>query len=618
MPLLIFDGECGFCRRWVGRWKNATGEAVTYLPLQDPAVATQFPEIPREDMEESIHLVLPDGSVYYGAEAVFRSLAAGGRERWLLRLYEKFPPFADASELLYEEVALHRTAFSKLDRIYFGEGPDGTGGIWVRFLFLRGLGLVYLIAFLSLWAQIQGLVGSEGIVPASQLMAAVKTETAQRHMGLERFHIFPTLAWWSASDRALNWQCGVGTACAVALLAGLAPAPMLFLLWAIYLSLCTICGPFLDFQWDTLLLETGLVAIFYAPLQWRERPSRQRKPPTLMLWLLRWLLFRLMFESGSLKLLSGDESWWNLSALFVHYETQPLPTWIGWYAHQMPARFQEASVLIMLLIEIIVPVFIFCGRRFRLLAAALLAWLQLLILLTGNYAFFNYLTLLLCLTLLDDRVLGIFRKRRDVEKATAPPNRGARWPWPVMLGLTVVITIATLIPFFSSLGVAEHWPAPVISIYTWLKPLRSFNGYGLFRVMTQTRPEIIIEGSDDGRDWKAYRFKDKAGELDGRPKFVAPHQPRLDWQMWFAALEDPQENPWFLRFELRLLENSPSVLALLEENPFPKGPPKYVRATLYEYHFTDRATRRATGDWWRRKFLRVYVPALSLEDFGGG
>jgi predicted DCC family thiol-disulfide oxidoreductase YuxK/uncharacterized membrane protein YphA (DoxX/SURF4 family) len=616
VPLLVFDGDCQFCRRWIARWKNATGDAVDYLPFQDETISGRFPEIPPEDFQDAVHLILPDGSVCRGAEAVFRSLSEGGRHRWLLRFYRRLPPFADLSELLYEEVALHRTALSKLDRIYAGPGVDPPGYRWVRFAFLRGLALIYLIAFGSLWLQMDGLIGSHGIVPAQTVMSALKAETAQAHVGLERFHLVPTFAWWSASDSALHWQCGLGLACALALLAGIAPALMLFLLWALYLSLCSISGPFLNFQWDNLLLETGFLAVFFAPLQLWERPSRQTRPPALVLWLLRWLLFRLMFESGCVKLMSGDASWWNLSALRVHYETQPLPTWIGWYAHQLPPAAQSLSTLVMFAIELLVPVFIFSGRRFRLLAAGLFVAFQFLILLTGNYTFFNGLTILLCVPLLDDKALLFFRKASAPAMEPAPAaRRAARWPWPVTLCLTALIVPLTTIPFLMEAGVSQAWPAPVLWLYAWEQPLRTFNGYGLFAVMTQTRPEIIVQGSNDGLSWRDYEFKYKPGSLRRAPGFVAPYQPRLDWQMWFAALGGPRSNPWFLRFEYCLLQNSPQVLALLGPNPFPKQPPKHIRAMLYEYHFTDLATRRATGDWWRRELKGVYVPSLSLEDF---
>jgi predicted DCC family thiol-disulfide oxidoreductase YuxK/uncharacterized membrane protein YphA (DoxX/SURF4 family) len=615
---LVFDGECHFCRRWIARWQHTTGDAITYLPFQDESVAGRFPEIPREEFERAIRLILPDGSVCSGAEAVFRSLAEAGKERWLLRLYQKYPGLADLAELAYEEVATHRSFLSKLDRVYSGPGLMPLSYLRVRFVFLRGLALIYLIAFASLLGQIQGLAGSRGIVPAESVMDSLKVEAADHHIGLERFHAVPTLGWWSASDRALNWQCRAGVGLSVLLLFGIAPAPVLFLLWCLYLSLTTICSPFLNFQWDILLLETGFLAVFFAPWQWVERPSRQSAPSSLALWLLRWLLFRLMLESGCVKLLSGDISWWNLTALRVHYETQPLPTWIGWYAHQLPAGVQAACTFVLLFIELAAPALIFAGRRARLTAAGCFVLLQVLILLTGNYTFFNWLTILLCVPLLDDDVLKPRRLPSVVPETLPFRPRCARWPRLIWWPIALVIALVTFMGLLRTLRVAERWPAPALALYAWLEPLRSFNNYGLFAVMTQTRPEIIVEGSNDGRDWRAYEFKYKPGDLKRRPRFVAPFQPRLDWQMWFAALGGPRENLWFLNFEMRLLENSPQVLALMGRNPFPKAPPKYIRAQLYEYHFTDTATRRATGHWWRREYKGAWFPPFALPENNHG
>lgn len=610
-PLLIFDGDCGFCRRWVARWQRATGGLVDYLPYQDESIAAKFPEIPRADFERAVGFIRVDGTVYSGAEAVFRSLAEAGKERWLLKLYERYPGFSELAELLYEEVAEHRAFLSKLDRIYFGPGTAPVDYTRTRWLFLRGLALIYLAAFWSLGCQIQGLSGSQGIVPAQKYMNTLRQEADAAHLGISRYYIEPTLAWWNASDRCLQWQCNAGIGLSLLLLLGIAPAPVLFLLWALYLSLTTVCAPFMDFQWDILLLETGFLAILFAPWQLVERPSRQSAPSTLVVFLLRWLMFRLMLESGCVKLLSGDPSWWNLSALRVHYETQPLPTWIGWYAHQLPGGIQSFCCAVMFAIELVVPVFIFSGRRWRILAAAIFAVFQVLILLTGNYTFFNWLTILLCVPLLDDRIIK-WPARKTA--ATATPSRPCRrWPRTVLAPLTLMIVLVTTFSTLARLRVPQTWAGPLVTLVAWLEPLRSFNSYGLFAVMTPTRPEIVIEGSNDGKTWKPYEFRYKPGDVKKKPAFVAPYQPRLDWQMWFAALGTARENPWFLNFEVKLLQNSPPVLGLMGHNPFPRKPPRYVRALLYEYHFTDIATRRATGQWWRRQYLGVYFPPISLN-----
>jgi predicted DCC family thiol-disulfide oxidoreductase YuxK/uncharacterized membrane protein YphA (DoxX/SURF4 family) len=612
-PLLLFDGDCGFCRRWVSRWQNATGDALDYRPFQDETVADQFPEIPRQNLEEAVHLISPDGSVCAAAEAVFQSLSMGGVERWLFWCYRKIPSFSYLTELIYEEVAANREFLSKLDRFFLGTSAVPRQYNLVRFVFLRGVALIYLVAFVSLWVQVQGLIGSRGVVPAGNLMNAVKLIVTERHIGADRYHLLPTLGWWSAGDTSLNWQCGAGAGLSVLLLAGIAPAPVLLLLWLLYLSLSSIAGPFLNFQWDTLLLETGFLAIFFAPLQRVERPLRQPGPSPLVLWLLRWLLFRLMFESGCVKLMSGDDSWRNLSALRVHFETQPLPTWIGWYAHQLPARVQSLLAFIMFVIELVLPVLIFCGRKSRRIVCWIFVLFQLIILLTGNYTFFNWLTILLCLPLLDDGALQKFVPERFRHALPRPP--GPRWRWKITAPLAGLVLLMTGLTLPMPEALARARPRALLGLYDWLEPFRIFNGYGLFASMTQTRSEIILEGSNDRNTWQEYEFKYKPGDLKRRPEFVAPHQPRLDWQMWFAALGSVEQNRWVLSLERQLLNNSPPVTALLARNPFPKNPPKYIRARLYEYHFTDLATRRKTGQWWRREYQRIYVPPLSLANF---
>ncbi|HEY8232159.1 MAG TPA: lipase maturation factor family protein, partial [Vicinamibacteria bacterium] len=254
----------------------------------------------------------------------------------------------------------------------------------VRWLFVRALALVYLCAFLSLAVQVDGLIGSRGILPAQELLGYVRERT-----GIERYWLLPTLFWLDASDGALLLACGGGAALSLALLAGLVPVPVLALLWALTLSLAGVGQVFLGYQWDALLLETGLLAVFFAP--GGLRPGVAGEPPRLPLWLLRWLLFRLMFGSGLVKLASGDPTWRSFSALDYHYWTQPLPTWLGWYAHQLPSWFQHASVAAMFGIELLAPWLVFAGRRARLVAFFPLAGLQLLIAATGNYAFFNLL-----------------------------------------------------------------------------------------------------------------------------------------------------------------------------------------------------------------------------------
>jgi predicted DCC family thiol-disulfide oxidoreductase YuxK len=647
-PLMIFDGDCNFCAFWICRWQGATGERVEYLPFQDPSIAARFPELPRDEFERAVQLLEPDGAVYSGAEAACRALAHNPHEQWLLDWYVHSPVFARTLEWGYGFVASHRRFFSALTRLAWGSQVGPPTHLLVRGVFLRAVALIYLMAFVSLWTQIRGLVGSNGIAPAQRTITALRQEMAGTKegrrprpipqldsapkSGLGRFHLAPTLCWLGSSDGFLKGQCAAGTALALLVLVGLAPAPCLFLLWLIYLSLCTVCREFLSFQWDILLLETGFLAIFLAPLQLLPTLSRAPPPSRVVLWLLRWLLFRLMFESGCVKLLSGDRSWHDLTALTFHYETQPLPTWVGWYAHQLPVWFQKASTVVMFGIELALPLLIFAPRRLRRFAALTFIVFQGLIFLTGNYCFFNLLTIALCLSLFDDAALqkllpAKWRKTPTPDTQPPPPEprpsrlsplpsprRPLKWPLPITVPLACIAVAIGLMQLSWMFSPLIPWPRPILALYMWLSPFRSFNSYGLFSVMTTRRPEIVVEGSNDGVTWLEYEFKYKPGDLKRRPKFVAPHQPRLDWQMWFAALSNYQRNPWFLSFCTKLLQGSPEVLALLERNPFPNAPPRYLRALVYDYHFTDLATRRKTGAWWRRELKGEYLPIVSVQE----
>jgi hypothetical protein len=314
------------------------------------------------------------------------------------------------------------------------------------------------------------------------------------------------------------------------------------------------------------------------------------------------------------KLTSGDATWRNLTALDYHYYTQPLPTSIAWYIHLAPAWFHHGSVVFVLFIELAIPFLIFAPRLWRFAGGGILILLQLLIALTGNYAFFNLLAIALCVLLFDDAVLSRFFPRAMADRVRAATNHSRRFSvrrW-VTVPLLLVIFAAGLVQL-ADLFAVQWLPPPAFQLLAELEPVRVVNGYGLFAVMTTSRPEIIIEGSNDGNTWREYEFKFKPGDLRRAPRWVEPLQPRLDWQLWFAALGDYRSSPWFSRFLLRLLEGSPPVLALFERNPFPHSPPKYVRALIYDYQFTNRSERRAQGDWWQRRLLGDYFPAVTLN-----
>ncbi|OGJ56540.1 hypothetical protein A2635_02790 [Candidatus Peribacteria bacterium RIFCSPHIGHO2_01_FULL_51_9] len=480
--------------------------------------------------------------------------------------------------------------------------------IIARWIFLRAMGVIYLIAFLSLWVQIRGLIGSHGILPVQDFLDAVR-----EHVGPDRFRLLPTIFWVSASDAALHIVCGLGVLSALLLIFNVLPLASAIVLWALYLSLFNVGQDFLSFQWDTLLLETGFLTIFLVP--WGILPGLGVALSPLIILLFWWLLFRFMFESGVVKLTSGDTSWRDLTALTYHYFTQPLPTWTAWYMHQMPAAFHKFSTLFTYGIELALPFLIFTSRIPRLIACIGFVLLQIIIFSTGNYNFFNLLTVALSLLLIDDRMWVQVLPQRLVEwiSPIAATEILPQWFAGIISVIAIVIILVSGFQLLRTLARGVPMPRFIEVLETWIDPFRSVHSYGLFRVMTKTRPEIIIEGSSDGEHWKSYEFRWKPGDPTRRPAFIEPHQPRLDWQMWFAALGNFRTTPWFHSLLFGLLKGSDEIHGLLKENPFPSNPPKFIRAVLYEYTFTDMKERKATGAWWKRTYKGLYAPALSLR-----
>lgn len=608
-PLLVFDGDCRFCRSWIARWRMITGGRVDYEPYQD--AAARFPEIPLINFQKSVQLITPENNVYAGAEAVFETLAYSGRQRWWIRFYRRVPGFAFLSERFYGLVAANRSVFSALTRWIWGDELFSGDYFLARSIFIRFIGLIYFIAFASLFVQIVGLFGENGILPVRPFLNAVAEQT-----GSARYFLLPTVFWFAKGDLALRAVCGIGMGMSIALVAGWAPVPSLAVLWALYLSIFSIGREFLSFQWDILLLEAGFLAVFFAPLQWKMNVGRQRPPSRLILFLFHLLLFKLMFSSGLVKILSGDPSWRTLTAMRFHYETQPLPTWASWFVHQAPLWFQKSSTVAMFVIELAVPFLIFSPRRLRYAAFWALAGLQVSIMATGNYGFFNLLSVALCLLLLDDTFWPRFvRRRLDERRRWSMDFPGAAWPRPLLVGVFSVVIFMNILTVPYRFGLRIPWPSLIVRAGRVFRPLRLANNYGLFAVMTTERREIIVEGSMEGRNWKAYEFKYKPGDPARRPAFVAPHMPRLDWQMWFAALSTARQNPWFVGFCFRLLKGSPEVSALLRTDPFPNGPPRFLRARSVRYRFTTLSEWRTEGTWWKRGEERAYLPPISLNSF---
>ena len=607
-PVFIYDGDCGFCRLWIARWSPLTQEEVDYRPSQE--VGENYPQISPEYFESSVYFVDSEGSFCSGAQAVFKALSYAPNGKWLLRAYEKVPGFAPISEWGYRQVAGNRKIFSALTQWIWGGSLETPTWFLTRRVFLFLLSLIYLVAFLSLWTQIEGLVGQKGILPVESFLKDV-----QAHRGSDRFWNWPTLFWLHAGDGFLQAICLLGVGASLCVMANRAVGLALLLMWGFYLSLFNVAQPFLGFQWDTLLLETGFLALFLVP--WRRNKGTTGEPPPspLVLFLFRFLLFRVVFTSGLVKIISQDPTWNDFTALYYHYETQPLPTWIGWYAHQLPHGFQEFSVACVFIIQLGVVFLIFGPRRIRYIGCAVLVFHEVLIFLTGNYCFFNLLTLALCLLLLDDAVFSRWLPGKGNWKFSGQKKTElvSVWKRRFFTGIRVgVLGICIMLYVVPLLVTSGNYPSIFVAIANAIRPLHLFNSYGLFAVMTTSRTEIIILGSDDRENWFPYEFKWKPGIVTNKPEFVAPHQPRLDWQMWFAALSNYERNPWLIQFMIRLLQGSRPVIELLGSNPFPDSPPKYLQALVYDYRFSDTETRNRDGSWWNRKLLRPYTPILQL------
>lgn len=491
-----------------------------------------------------------------------------------------------------------------------GDSLPGRGSYLLsRRLFLTLLGGIFVVAFSSIWVQIHALVGSDGILPATDLM-----DRAREKLGAAGVAQLPTLCWLRCSDADLHALCAAGVLCSGLLAAGIAPSLMAALAWLLYLSLASVGNIFLGYQWDVLLLEAGFLAIFLAPRQLRPRDAFRSRVPRSALWLLRWLFFRLFFLAGAVKLLSGDPTWGNLTAMRFHYFTQPLPSPTSFYAHHLPDALHTFSAGAMFAIELALPFLAFGPRCARQVACAGCVGLMLLIGATGNYGFFNLLGVALCVPLLDDRALraltpALLRGRLpEAEEAALPvpswPGRAA------FAALAVAIVVLTGTRTLERLGRQPPAPEPWRTLLEATRPLRTFNSYGLFAVMTTERPEIVLEGSADGERWETYEFRYKAGPVDRAPPFVQPHMPRLDWQLWFAALRGCRGAPWFQLFQARLLAGDHGISGLLERDPFPDTPPRWIRSTLYLYRFAPLGN----DTWWVRERRGAFCPAVGLRD----
>ena len=541
-------------------------------------------------------------------------------------------------------------------RWFAGPRPVGPPGYLLpRWLFLRALGFIYFSVFYSLVFQIRGLLGPVGLLPAGEYL-----RTVTQYFGSSRYWFAPTLLWLSSSDRALMALCWIGMIASLLLFLNLWPRGMLAICFVLFLSFIAAAQDFSSYQSDGMLLSAGFISFFFAPRGFHPGWGVLEPPSRASLFLLQLLWFSIYFESGIAKYFGGDPSWRDLTAMDEYYQNGPLPTWIGWYVQHLPHWFHASAAAFTLVVELLLVWMLFLPRRFRIFCFCVVTFLQINIILTANYAFLNYIVLSLGFLLLDDRFLMWFLPKHWAipvrENLKRPPLSAQQELVKLALSGEVSATSTSVEP---SAKESPHSSVPpmatqvrqiVSASYLWLvafllawllyacvfllltqvlrdvplpakpvavlAPFRIADHYGLFGRMTWKRYEVEFQGSDDGVKWTAYPFRNKPQDPSQAPRIYAPYQPRFDWNLWFASLGEWREYPWTLRAEQLLLANDPDVLSLFASNPFPENPPKQVRAVLWQYWFSDLATKRATGMWWRRECLGLYAPSLERTSEG--
>ncbi len=502
-----------------------------------------------------------------------------------------------------------------------------TNRFLTRWLFFRALGLIYFSAFFSLIFQVQGLIGPTGILPAQSYL----TEITKALGHWQRIWYAPTLLWLSGGFGMLMAICCIGLLASVLVVINLWPRLTLAICFICFLSFVAAAQDFSGYQSDGMLLEAGFISLFLAPAGLRPSTARSQPVSRASLFLLQWEWFRIYFQSGVMKLLSGDPEWRNFTAMDEYYQNGPLPTWIGWYAQHLPHWFHAGTVYATLAMELGLVWMLFLRRRWRIMLFFIVTPWQIAVILTANYAFLNYLVLGMGVLLLDDGFLvGIWRRRfprfanplgpQIPAHPSAVAGQGGIGRFRQLLAVSVSVVMLSWIFYATTVETvmmfARHLRLPMTPVIA-LEPFRIANQYGLFAVMTRGRYEIEFQGSDDGQNWRPYSFRYKPQALEKPPGIYAPYQPRFDWNLWFASLGRWREYPIVPNTAVRLLANDKDVLSLFTGNPFPNQPPKQIRVVLWQYWFTSLAEKRRTGLWWRREFLGLYAPTLERETDGG-
>ncbi|MFN0205369.1 MAG: lipase maturation factor family protein [Planctomycetota bacterium] len=627
--VLIFDGHCAFCVAQSARLQRFARGRVELLSFREPGALERFPHISAERCEREMVLVAADGSAWGGAEAAARVWMLRAPLGWAGYLYY-LPVVRELADITYHWISKNRFRLRNQDC------SDGTCGLhhsrprvinindpareFARKLIIRLLGIIYICAFVSLWTQIPVLIGENGLWPARGFIAMAREEYGGANLLKS-----PTVFWFGDSNSWLQLAAGAGTLASLSLTLLIAPKICLAVIWILYLSFAGVCGPFLGFQWDNLIIESAFFTFLIAPrglLPYYKKTPPRAQP--VFVFLMIWLLFRLHFESGMAKILWNDEHWnWShLTAMVSYYETAPLPTWIGWHMHQMPEWFHRVSAAATLIVELFIPFLLFGPVWARRIAAAIFVAFHLSILATGNYGVFNYISIVLCIFAIPRAAAGFKETIRSLWRG---------WRAQVSFAIAGALIYLTYLSFSNTvMARAESEPrSPTIftKIHDAVAPFRTFNSYHLFASLTLTRAELEIQGSENGTDWKNYEFYYKPGVVTRAPVFVAPHQPRVDFQLWFLARvrRVPETQKWQVSMNPRngyinnlvdRIATVPRVTApLFETNPFPERGPRFIRLAFYHYRMSTRAERAAAGAYWVREFV-AYHPYVHDSQSG--
>ena len=474
-------------------------------------------------------------------------------------------------------------------------------------MILRLLGLVYFFAFLSLAQQLRPLLGAEGLTPVPLFLSAVQTQAGSFSRA---FFELPSLFWFAHSDAFMSFSAWLGTLLSLVVLGGFADGALLLFLWVLYLSFVHIGQDWYGYGWEIQLLETGFLAVFLVPFL-DGRPFPKTPPPIQVLWLFRWLIFRVMVGSGLIKM-KGDACWRNLTCLKYHFETQPLPNPLSPYFHSLPLWILKLGTLYNHVVELVCPWLAVSSRRWRTLAGCLMAAFQIILILSGNLSFLNWLTLVPILSYLDDEFWRRFLPRPLVEKAAIAAYQGRgepeapRFAW----GLAAVVAFLSFNPVMNLFSSSQM-------MNTSFDRLHLVNTYGAFGSVGKQRLQLVVEGTTNQfltpeTIWQSYDFKAQPGSLNRRPVWCAPYQYRLDWQIWFAAMSDPSHYPWVYNLVWKLLHNDQTALSLMGTNPFPGEAPSYIRIRLFRYQFAPLS--HPNGQWWKRTDLGVWLSPVSTQD----